>query len=112
MRLMQHMLPGLLAETPDPVFVRPAMEVPEGAVLQKSIVSAIAGAVAGIAQPIADIVTSPANNRTAQELARQETLRTQMLVADAASARAANMQMLKYAVGAGLIGLTLFLILK
>lgn len=123
MRLMQHMLPGLLSETDVYAAAAPVLKVPvfdpsafgydpQRGIPQKSIVAAIAGVVGGIANPIATIVTSPGNNRTAQELSRQETLRTEMLLADAEKSRAANMQMLKYAVGAAVVALALYLLFR
>ncbi len=112
MRMMQHMLPGLLTNVGEfPVQFAEADNAPAGA-LQKSLGTAIAGAVGAIVGPIATIVNAPGNNRTAQELAQQATLQAQIGAETAAQARAANMAMLKYAAGACLIGLTIYLLLR
>jgi hypothetical protein len=113
MRLMQHMLPGLLTNVGNvPVqFADARPAVPEGA-LQKNLAIAITSAVGAIVDPIATIITTPDNNRTAQELAQQATLQAQIGAETAAQARAANMAMLKYAAGAALVALTLYLLLR
>lgn len=107
------MLPGLLTNVGDvPVLFADARFVPPPGALQKSLGAVIAGAVSGIMTPIATIINTPDNNRTAQELAQQATLQAQIGAETAAQARAANMAMLKYAAGAALVGLTLYLLLR
>lgn len=123
MRLMQHMLPGLLTNVGNvPVqFADARLQAPQGAVLMKSGMSpeALSALVGGGLQglgalggAIATIITTPDNNRTAQELAQQATLQAQIGAETAAQARAANMAMLKYAAGAALVALTLYLLLR
>jgi hypothetical protein len=113
MRLMQHMFPQLLTEIPNVVLVRQPV-VPEGAILAKSFdpFSVITTAIGAVAGSVATIITTPDNNRTAQEIARQNTLQLEINANSASEARAQQMQMLKYAVPAVLIGITLYLLLR
>lgn len=108
MRLFQHMLPLLLTELPEQLPARPV--VPEGAVLMKAWdpITAIGGAVTAVA----GVFTAGTTSRTAQELARQETMRVELMAMDAQQARAAQLAMAKYVAGAALVALTLYLILR
>lgn len=107
---MQHMLPRVLGTSGTMTLSNPLP--PPRQPMQKSVAAAIATALGNIAQPIADIVTAPGRNRTAQELAYQETLRTEMLVADAAARRAHQQKMLETAVVAGGAIIVVYLIFR
>lgn len=113
MRLMQHMLPGLLSEPDYSGLFAPVAKVPEGAVLLKSFdLGIFTGALSGVIGGVASIVNAPGNNRTAQEIAQQATMQAELANQNAAAQRASQMAMLKYAAGAIVLGLTIYLILR
>lgn len=118
MQLMQHMMPGLLTTKRDiPVYfqdTRPLQpEVPEGAVLMKSgIVGIIAGAVGGVVSGVSDLVNTPGNNRTAQQIAAENTRQAEIAAMSSAQAQQANLAMVKYAAGAAVVLLTIYLLFR
>lgn len=118
MRLMQHMFPQLLTEVPE--FIPPRIVVPEGAVLMKKSgdgfdwtgLGSITSGIGSIVGAASDLINSPGDNRTAQEIARQGTIQANIAATSAAEARAQQLAILKFIVPAALLAFTLYLILK